>query len=82
MRGDADLKSIPVIILTTSESDDDIRAAYASHANCFISKPISMAKFGEALGAFEVAPDNSRSRAGRDPRGRFEVVEVDFIGYE
>ena len=53
MRADPDLALIPVIVLTTSEDDDDIRAAYRMHANCFVSKPVSMPKFTEAMKALE-----------------------------
>ena len=39
------LKTIPVVILTTSASDVDIEASYLLHANCYISKPVDMEGF-------------------------------------
>ncbi|MCP5419499.1 MAG: response regulator [Gammaproteobacteria bacterium] len=39
------LRSIPVVVLTTSESDEDILRSYELHANCYITKPIDMAGF-------------------------------------
>jgi CheY-like chemotaxis protein len=39
IRGDHDLKWIPVIVLTTSEAESDIFRSYATGANCYITKP-------------------------------------------
>lgn len=39
------LKSIPVVILTVSKSEEDILKSYNLHANCYISKPIDLAQF-------------------------------------
>lgn len=39
------LKQIPVVILTTSQADEDIVAAYKNMANCFVSKPIGLDSF-------------------------------------
>jgi chemotaxis family two-component system response regulator Rcp1 len=39
------LKSIPVVILTTSESDVDILRSYSLHANCYITKPVGLDGF-------------------------------------
>lgn len=40
-----DLKSIPVVVLTTSKAEEDIFRTYQLHANCFISKPMDLEKF-------------------------------------
>ncbi len=40
-----DWRGIPVIVLTTSNDDRDIRKAYNLHANCFITKPVELEAF-------------------------------------
>ena len=47
------LRTIPVIMLTTSSSDKDIRLSYESHANCFITKPVDAADFIDAVTKIE-----------------------------
>jgi two-component system response regulator len=42
---DDQLKDIPVVILTTSKSREDITKAYGLHANCYISKPVDFDEF-------------------------------------
>jgi CheY-like chemotaxis protein len=39
------LKTIPVVILTTSSSEADILRSYQLHANCYITKPVGLAGF-------------------------------------
>jgi two-component system response regulator len=39
IKGDDDLRIIPVVILTTSKADEDVLKAYQLHANCYIPKP-------------------------------------------
>jgi two-component system, chemotaxis family, response regulator Rcp1 len=39
------LKSIPVVILTTSASEEDVLRSYRLHANCYISKPVDLDGF-------------------------------------
>jgi chemotaxis family two-component system response regulator Rcp1 len=39
------LKSIPVVILTTSASETDIQGSYLHHANCYITKPVDLEGF-------------------------------------
>ena len=39
------LKSIPVVILTTSASEEDILRSYRLHANCYITKPVDLDGF-------------------------------------
>ena len=45
IKGCAALKSIPVVILTTSASDDDIQRSYQANANCYIAKPVDLEGF-------------------------------------
>jgi len=39
------LKQIPIVILTTSEAEEDIIKSYELHANCYITKPVNMEQF-------------------------------------
>jgi chemotaxis family two-component system response regulator Rcp1 len=39
------LRRIPVIILTTSQADSDVLHSYDLHANCYITKPVDLARF-------------------------------------
>jgi CheY-like chemotaxis protein len=45
IKQDADLKRIPVVILTTSKAEQDILKTYDLHANCFITKPVDLDQF-------------------------------------
>jgi two-component system, chemotaxis family, response regulator Rcp1 len=45
LKHDPKLKHIPVIILTSSESEEEIRAAYAAHASCYVTKPVGSEQF-------------------------------------
>ena len=47
------IKKIPVIILTVSENEGDIMKAYELHANCYITKPLSLEKFTRVLKLIE-----------------------------
>jgi len=46
-------KCIPVIILTTSSSEKDILKSYQNHVNCYITKPIDLADFMQAITKIE-----------------------------
>jgi two-component system, chemotaxis family, response regulator Rcp1 len=39
IKRDSDLRRIPVVVLTGSSADEDVRKAYDLHANCYITKP-------------------------------------------
>jgi CheY-like chemotaxis protein len=45
VKSDDNLMHIPVIVLTTSRSEDDILKSYNLHANCYITKPLDMHDF-------------------------------------
>ena len=45
LKSDPDLKSIPVVVLTTSRAEQDVEGAYKLHANCYITKPVDFNQF-------------------------------------
>ena len=45
MKADTGLKRIPVVILTTSEAEQDILRTYDLHANCYLTKPVDLDQF-------------------------------------
>jgi chemotaxis family two-component system response regulator Rcp1 len=45
IKEDADLKTIPTVILTTSEAEADILISYKLQANCYLSKPVQLDEF-------------------------------------
>jgi two-component system, chemotaxis family, response regulator Rcp1 len=45
MKNDPKLLRIPVVVLTTSESDEDILGTYGLHTNCYITKPVDIDQF-------------------------------------
>lgn len=45
LKSDPDLKSIPVVVLTTSRAQQDVEGAYKLHANCYITKPVDFNQF-------------------------------------
>lgn len=53
IKQDPALREIPVLILTTSEADQDIRRAYKLHANCYLTKPLDMDTFLRKIRSIE-----------------------------
>jgi two-component system response regulator len=53
IKADAELAHIPIVILTTSQADEDILRAYQLHANCYISKPVNFTQFMRVVKAIE-----------------------------
>jgi chemotaxis family two-component system response regulator Rcp1 len=45
IKGDPDLKRIPVVIVTTSKAEEDILKTYNLHANCYVTKPLDLDQF-------------------------------------
>jgi len=45
IKADANLRTIPVVILTTSQADEDILRSYNLHANCYVTKPVDLEQF-------------------------------------
>ena len=49
IKSDPRLKQIPVVVLTTSQADEDIIKAYHLNANCYISKPVDLDQFNRIV---------------------------------
>jgi chemotaxis family two-component system response regulator Rcp1 len=53
IKGDPDLKRIPVVILTTSQAEEDILRTYNLHANCYVTKPVDLDQFIKVVQAIK-----------------------------
>jgi len=53
IKQDQAIKHIPVVVFTSSSADRDIATAYGSHANCYMTKPMDIDSFTEAMQAIE-----------------------------
>ena len=49
IKSDAELASIPVVVLTTSEAEEDILRSYSLHANAYVTKPVDFDRFIEVV---------------------------------
>ncbi|MEV4613160.1 response regulator [Kitasatospora sp. NPDC049258] len=49
LKSDEDLRTIPVVVLTTSSAPDDVTGAYSSHANAYVTKPVNLEEFEQAV---------------------------------
>ena len=49
LKADPGLRRTPVVVLTTSDAENDIRKAYDLHANCYIRKPADVSQFMQVL---------------------------------
>jgi two-component system response regulator len=53
IKADPSLRRIPVVVLTTSQADEDILQAYELAANCFITKPVDFDQFVKIVQTIE-----------------------------
>ncbi|MCT2585401.1 response regulator [Actinophytocola gossypii] len=49
LKDDPELRLIPVVVLTTSEAEEDIVRSYSLHANAYVSKPVDFERFIEVI---------------------------------
>ncbi|MEU4159282.1 response regulator [Actinoplanes sp. NPDC026670] len=49
VKSDADLKRIPIVVLTTSRAMHDVTASYVNHANAYVTKPMDLDAFETAV---------------------------------
>jgi chemotaxis family two-component system response regulator Rcp1 len=53
LKEDDTLKSVPIVVLTTSSAEEDIIRTYNNHANCYITKPVDFDQFLKVINAIE-----------------------------
>lgn len=53
LHDDADLRLIPVVVLTTSAAEEDIVRSYELNANCYVTKPVDLDQFLRVVTAIE-----------------------------
>jgi chemotaxis family two-component system response regulator Rcp1 len=53
IKSDERLRKIPVVVLTTSASQDDVSQAYSNYANCYITKPVDLDQFMKVVQSIE-----------------------------
>jgi two-component system, chemotaxis family, response regulator Rcp1 len=53
IKQDPDLKQIPVVVLTTSQAEQDVLRTYELHANCYIVKPVDLNQFVSVVQSVE-----------------------------
>ncbi|MCW2973429.1 MAG: response regulator receiver [Thermoleophilia bacterium] len=53
LKGDPALRSLPVVVLSSSEAENDIARSYDLHANCYVTKPIDFEQFVDVVAAIE-----------------------------
>jgi CheY-like chemotaxis protein len=53
IKADETLKRIPVVVLTTSQAEEDVLKSYSLHANCYITKPVDLDQFVRVVRSIE-----------------------------
>lgn len=53
IKKDPELKKIPVVVLTTSQAEEDILKVYDLNANCYVSKPVDLGQFIDVVKSIE-----------------------------
>ncbi len=53
VKSDSELRNIPTVVLTTSDSEQDILMTYKHHANCYITKPVNLEQFIKVVKSIE-----------------------------
>jgi CheY-like chemotaxis protein len=49
VKSDPDLRRIPIVVLTTSEAEEDVLRSYDLHANAYVTKPVNFDRFVEVI---------------------------------
>lgn len=73
VRGDEELRSLPIVVLTSSEAPDDIANSYRLGASCYVTKPVDLDRFRKVVRSIEdfwlsiaVLPELLQGGGGRE----------------
>ncbi|MFH9864015.1 response regulator [Streptomyces sp. NPDC017202] len=66
LKTDEDLQTIPVVVLTTSAAPEDVTGAYTSHANAYVTKPVNLEQFEQAVQSIDAFYLDTATRPPRD----------------
>ncbi len=69
IKNDPALRNIPVLVITTSQSEEDVLKSYDLHANCYITKPVRLNQFLEMMKCIEQFWFNLVTLPPRNKRG-------------
>ncbi len=53
IKADVSLRKIPVVVLTTSQAEEDVLKAYGLNANCYVTKPVGLEQFVAVVNSIE-----------------------------
>lgn len=69
VKEDPELRTIPIVVLTTSSAPDDVAGAYRQHANAYVTKPVNLAEFEEAVRSIDAFYLDVAAKPPRTDRG-------------
>ncbi|MFF3617010.1 response regulator [Streptomyces sp. NPDC002580] len=65
LKNDDDFQTIPIVVLTTSSAPDDVVGAYSRHANAYVTKPVNLDEFEQAVQSIDAFYRNTATRPPR-----------------
>jgi CheY-like chemotaxis protein len=66
LKADEDLRTIPVVVLTTSSAPDDVTGAYQRYANAYVTKPVNLDDFDRAVQSIDAFYLDTATKLPRD----------------
>jgi CheY-like chemotaxis protein len=69
VKGDDELRSIPIVVLTTSQSPADIVSSYSLHANAYVTKPLNLDELTEVIHKIDNFFSHVAALPGQGPTG-------------
>jgi CheY-like chemotaxis protein len=67
IKSDPELRGVPIVVLTISDRQEDVTAAYNGRANSFVTKPVNPEQFARTMKLLELFWQGRRSRASEKP---------------